>query len=242
MRNTMDVEVVALAKEAEEALRGRSDLQRREVTSGYFPTRLEILGVPVPEMRRVVREIHRQLRSAHPRRVVDLVRLLHAGGTHEGRQAGYELLERREDARSLLGVRALRALGKGNDNWASVDAFCVCVSGPSWREGQVTDEEIFRWARSPDRWWRRAALVSTVPLNLKSRGGYGDPERTLALCAALAGDKDPMVAKGLSWALRSALPHDREAVRTFLEDRWETLPSLVRREVRNKLETGRKNQ
>ena len=50
------------------------------------------------------------------------------------------------------------------------------------REGQVADALIQRWARSKDRWWRRAALVSTVALNIGARGGQGDPARTLMVC------------------------------------------------------------
>ena len=98
-----------------------------------------------------------------------------------------------------------------------------------------------RWAASPDRWWRRAALVSTVPLNLRSRGGTGDPERTLDICRRLAADGDDMVVKALSWALRELVVWDPEAVRGFLDDHHQVLAARVRREVRHKLETGRKH-
>lgn len=63
-----------------------------------------------------------------------------------------------------------------------------------------------------DRWvWRRAVSVSTVPLNMKSRGGIGDPQRTLAVCDLLIADRDDMVVKALSWALRELA--EREPVR-----------------------------
>ncbi|MGD2070749.1 MAG: DNA alkylation repair protein, partial [Gemmatimonadota bacterium] len=107
--------------------------------------------------------------------------------------------------------------------------------------GRLDDGDVLAWAGSPDRWWRRAALVSTVALNKKSRGGSGDPERTFPVCDALAGDRDPMVAKALSWALRELVAHDRAGVEAFLERHDRVLPALVRREVRNKLRTGRKS-
>ena len=44
---------------------------------------------------------------------------------------------------------------------------------------------IHGWARSRDLWWRRAAMVSTVPLNNKARGGNGDVLRTLKVCKML---------------------------------------------------------
>ena len=57
----------------------------------------------------------------------------------------------------------------------------------------------------------------------------------------LAADHDDMVVKGLSWALRELVPMDREAVVAFLEDYDGVLAARVKREVRNKLETGLKN-
>ena len=104
------------------------------------------------------------------------------------------------------------------DNWASVDAFATLVAGPAWLAGQLGDEDVERWARSPDRWWRRAALAATIALNKKRAGdGTGDARRTLAICARLAGDPDEMVVKALSWALRSLAERDPAAARAFLD-------------------------
>ncbi len=145
------------------------------------------------------------------------------------------------DAGKLLTARSLRALGRGNDNRASVDTFGTVVAGPVWREGRIFDGEVLRWAASRDRWWRRTALVSTVALNLSSRGGEGDVPRTLMACRELAGDSEPMVSKAFSRALRSLVRVDTGAVASFLGHYGGELPALVRREVRNKLETGVKN-
>ncbi len=222
------------------ALRGVADPRRREATSNYFPTAMEILGVPVPGIRETTRRLHGELKGAPPTTVLELAFLLNEVPIHEVRQLAYELLSLREDARALLGIRKVRSLGKGNDNWASVDAFSVLVSGPVWREGGIPDREVAAWTSSRDRWWRRTALVSTVPLNMPSRGGAGDVDRTVGICDRLAGDSDPMVAKALSWALRSLIHVDRDAVEGFLGTHDSVIPALVRREVRNKLETGRK--
>lgn len=122
-----------------------------------------------------------------------------------------------------------------------MDIFARTLSGPAWLQGQVPDALIARWARSEDRWWRRAALVSTVALNVRSHGGMGDVERTLAVCRMLVDDYDDMVVKALSWALRALVVHDAEAVSDFLEEHEEVLAARVKREVRNKIATGLKN-
>jgi 3-methyladenine DNA glycosylase AlkD len=97
------------------------------------------------------------------------------------------------------------------------------------------------WAASSDRWWRRAALVSTVPLNLRAAGGTGDRDRTLAVCRLLVQDRDDMVVKALSWALRELVVWEAEAVRGFLDEHGDRVAPRVRREVLSKLDSGLKN-
>jgi 3-methyladenine DNA glycosylase AlkD len=202
---------------------------------------MAILGVSAPDLRAVTRDVGRRVRDAAPADMVRLAHALIAGMTMEGRQAAYELLVRHEPALASLKTREIERLGKGIDNWASVDTFACHLAGRAWRDGRVSDAAVRRWARSKDRWWRRAAVVSTVPLNKRSHGGSGDTQRTLEICALVAADHDDMVAKGLSWALRELVVRDRRAVQRFSKDHDTTLAARVRREVRNKLRTGRKN-
>ena len=163
------------------------------------------------------------------------------GKTLEGRQTAYEILSLHRPALASLKTRDVERLGRGMDNWASVDTFAGHVAGPAWRKGQVTDKAVARWARSADRWWRRAALVSTVALNQKSKGGMGDTPRTLSICEMLVADADDMVVKGLSWALRELAERDSDAAARFLDRHDTVIASRVRREVNNKLSTGLKN-
>jgi 3-methyladenine DNA glycosylase AlkD len=140
-----------------------------------------------------------------------------------------------------LNAQQLERLGGGIASWGAVDCFAVYLAGPAWRERQVPNSLIRGWARAADRWWRRAALVSTVSLNSKSRGGTGEPQRTLEVCRLLERDRDPMVAKALSWALRELAKREPRAVREYITKRKDVLPALVLREVKNKLRTGLKN-
>jgi 3-methyladenine DNA glycosylase AlkD len=201
---------------------------------------MEILGAPVPEIRKILRPLARSLRGEPASQVLDVARSLLGTDVHEARQMAFELVGGRKDVLDGLDAELIESLGCGNDNWASVDCFSVFVSGPCWRNGAIGDEDVLRWARSEDRWWRRTALVSTVPLNMRSRGGTGDVPCTLRVCTELVGDPDPMVAKALSWALRSLCGIDPGAVEDFLHTHGDAVPALVRREVTNKLTTGLK--
>jgi 3-methyladenine DNA glycosylase AlkD len=191
-------------------------------------------------IRALRREYTHKLKSAAPEQMLtlaqELIRL-----DEKLRWVAYELIHFHKPTLQSLGKDELEALGRGMDSWDKVDTFAPYLSGVAWRNRQISDDVIHHWARSENRWWRRAALVSTIPLNTKARGGRGDVPRTLAVCELLAGDQDDMVVKAMSWALRECLPYDAEAVRAFLLDHNETLAARVKREVRNKLETGLKN-
>jgi 3-methyladenine DNA glycosylase AlkD len=198
-------------------------------------------GSTTEELRRVRREYSRQLENAEPRAVVQLAERLLRVPRRDGRFLAYELIHHHRVALSRLNAKQLERLGRGIASWGAVDCFAVYLAGPAWRERQVPNSLIHSWARARDRWWRRAALVSTVPLNSKSRGGTGEPERTLEVCRLLERDRDPMVTKALSWALRELAKRDPRAVREYIVKRKEVLPALVVREVKNKLNTGLKN-
>jgi 3-methyladenine DNA glycosylase AlkD len=55
------------------------------------------------------------------------------------------------------------------------------------------------------------------------------------------GDRDDMVVKAMSWALRELAKREPEIAARFVRTHEDRLASRVRREVRNKLATGLKN-
>lgn len=210
--------------------------------AGQIGGRLLSLGRPTAQnLRAIRREFSRRLKDAPPHDLIELAMRLVEVGRLEHRVVAYELLHHHPTALEHVNARLLERLGQGIASWGAVDCYASYISGPVWRERRVPGSLIRSWANSPDRWWRRAALVSTVPLNIKARGGKGDAHRTLQVCRMLERDRDPMVAKALSWALRALATRDAVAVRKYLASRGDVLPALVLREVKNKLTTGVKN-
>ena len=214
----------------------------QEVTKIASEMDAEIGALPVrntPSVRAVRRKYSRMLKQAPPEFILDLARELLANYGH--RSVAYELIKAHKAAFKSIGAAEILEFGRGINSWWSVDAFGRTLAGPAWLNGQVSDELIHEWAGSEDRWWRRAALVSTVALNVRSHGGYGDVPRTLAVCRLLVDDHDDMVVKAMSWALRELVVHDAQAVKAFLTEHEEVLAARVKREVRHKLTTGLKN-
>jgi 3-methyladenine DNA glycosylase AlkD len=202
----------------------------------------ELRGLPVrnaPNLRAVRRKYSRMLEKAEPDFVLDLGRILVRD--YGERWFAYELIAEHRAAFQRIGEAEAEELGQGMASWDEVDSFARILSGPAWLKGQLSDALIERWAYSEDRWWRRAALVSTVAFNMRSHGGTGDVDRTLAVCRLLVADHDDMVVKAMSWALRALVVHDPDAVNAFLSEHEDVLAARVKREVRHKMRTGLKN-
>jgi 3-methyladenine DNA glycosylase AlkD len=185
------------------------------------------------------REFARSLEGTEPKYVLEVARELFALSRNPGHAISL-LMFHRETFESL-GEKEIEEFGQGMNSWGTVDTFARRLAGPAWLKCQISDELVHKWARSEDRWWRRAALVCTVALNVRSHGGYGDSERTLSICRLLVDDRDDIVVKAMSWALRELLIHDPDGVRKFLKTHDDVLAARVKREVRNKLRTGLKN-
>ena len=193
---------------------------------------------PVRELRR---RFSRRLAAASAADVVGVALALLDDPGFAPRFVGYELIAHHRAALASLREAELEALGRGLDAWEKVDTFGCYLAGPAWREGQVPDRVVHAWARSRDRWLWRAALVCTVALNNRARGGRGDTARTLEVCGMLLRDRDDMVVKAMSWALRELSKRDPAAAADFLARHRDELAPRVGRELTNKLTTGLKS-
>lgn len=205
----------------------------------------EIASLPrldTPSVRQIRKRYSRVLRNEPGRFVYSFALSLLKTGRWPARVIAWEVLAEHKDAFEFLSDREVEKMATGLNDWGSVDLFGVTVLGQAWREELVSDRKIRSWAKSSDRWRRRLALVATVPLNSKARGGRGDARRTLELCRILLEDRDDMVVKALSWALRELAKQKPAIVEEFIELEDDRIAALVKREVRNKLSTGRKTR
>jgi hypothetical protein len=170
--------------------------------------------------------------------VLGLARYLIASGIP--RFVAYELTLNHPPTLESLGPSDIMRLSRGLTHWGDIDSFACFITGPAWRAGRVSDMRVRKWTKSRDWVWRRVAAVSTVPLNSRPRGGHGDAKRTLPICRALLADPHDLVQKAVSWALRELAKRDPQSVRRFLAANRDRMSARVRREVENKLATGRK--
>ena len=227
------------------AISSRERLSKAERDRIVHDTVAELTGGwGVPAARTVRRRLSARLKSVSGADVLAIAGGISRSPAMKARRArwvGWELINKHPDAVAALDLEAVEALGAGNSTWDEVDGYAIYVSGAAWLRGLIRDADVRAWTRSDDLWRRRAALVSTVVLNTKVHGGGGDTKRTLDIAKRLVDDREDMVVKAMSWALRCLVPWDRAAVEDFLAEHEARLAARVKRETRTKLRTGKKN-
>jgi 3-methyladenine DNA glycosylase AlkD len=124
-------------------------------------------------------------------------------------------------------------------NWADHDALVMYLIGPMLAAQPRRAARVFRWARSRNRWHRRAAAVALIR-GVRRDLFFSAVKRVSEL---LLRDPDDMVQKGLGWLLREAAKAQRtrtvpylmrirgRAPRLVLRTACETLPATVRKQV-----------
>jgi 3-methyladenine DNA glycosylase AlkD len=205
--------------------------------------RAEIAALPrrdTPHVRALRKTWSAKLKGAPAAEVIALAQAFERDAPQGGKWVAYELIRFHPAAFAAVSEAQVADFASRIASWYATDAFGTILVGPLWARGRLSDALIERWSRDPDLWLRRCALVATVGLNATLAGGKGDPARTLPLCLRLAGDREDMIEKAVSWALRELSRRDRNAVMTFMAEHGGKFCARVRREVRNKLETGLK--
>jgi len=223
-----------------ELLDAFAEAKRIEYARKFYPTKMHVIGVAVPKVKLVLKELKKQTKVFAPREKIDLVKLLINEDVFELQQLAFEYLISEEEILAGLTDEDFRALEKNLDNWLSVDYFSTII-GYAWRENLISTQKVKSYLHAENHWMRRMVVVATVSLNQKARGGTGDSERTLEVCQLVVDDRDEMVVRALSWALRELGKVAREPVIGFIKKNETRLHKRVLREVKNKLETGKKN-
>jgi 3-methyladenine DNA glycosylase AlkD len=192
------------------------------------------IGVPMPELRRVVRA-HRDLGLS------DVVALM-ADPVHEHRMVAVLLLADHYTRAAATGdrtrcadiVTAYLSNAGAINNWDLVDASAELVVGPWWRsQGQAGRRQRVHLARSTSLWERRIAVLSTFH-DIK----LGDSAPALEVCTLLLADREDLIHKATGWMLREVGKRvSRPDLLGFLDEHAALMPRTMLRYAVEHLES-----
>ena len=206
----------------------------------FFKEKVKSHGWYTATLRRAIRGCRREILREHDFAFLTQVAdQLFSGEVLEEKVAAVFLLEALD---AQCGDREFAMFESWLDHissWADHDGLVHYLISPMIAAKPARTKFVFRWAKSPNRWLRRAACVALIR---GARAKMFFPE-IVRLSDSLLDDKDDMVQKGLGWLLRETAKADaKRAVpylkkirgrtpRLVLRTACETLPTTVRARI-----------
>ena len=150
---------------------------------------------------------------------------LFSGRVLEEKVAGVLLLEKLDAQFEDKEFRIFEQWIDRISSWADHDALAHCLISPMIVADPQKMKDVFRWAKSGDRWHRRAACVALI------RGARDKMffVEIVRLSDSLLQDSDDLVQKGLGWLLRETAKFDAKRTVPYLMKIRERAPRLVLR-------------
>ncbi len=216
----------AVAAQIRRALKDGGSAEHAAGVQWFFKEEIKSHGWYTADLRRAVRRCRKEtLREHEFYFLVQVADQLFSGAVLEEKVAGIFLLENLTaecgDAEFKLFESWLDRIG----SWADHDGLVHSLIAPMVAAKAARTKFVFRWAKSLDRWHRRAACVALIR---GARAKRFFPE-IVKLSDSLLGDKDDMVQKGLGWLLRETAKFDAKRAVPYLMKIRGRAPRLVLR-------------
>lgn len=215
-----------IAEQIRSALKNGGSAEHATGVQWFFKEAIKSHGWYTAALRRAVRHCRRDILRAHDFEfLTDVANQLFSGSVLEEKVAAVFLLEGLD---SKCGDREFKLFERWLDrisSWADHDALVHDLIAPMIASKPSRAKAVFRWAKSPNRWHRRAACVALIR---GTRTKMFFPE-IVKLSNSLVDDEDDMVQKGLGWLLRETAKFDARRTVPYLMKIRERAPRLVLR-------------
>jgi len=192
----------------------------------FFKEEVKSRGWYTAELRKVAVRFRRAMaRERGMDFVVHVADKLFSGSYLEEKVFAVFLLEKQTH---LFGEKEFKLFTSWLDrvsSWADHDALAHYLLAPMVYAKPTRCREVLRWAKSKNRWRRRAACVALI-LRPEQKKFFGEIVR---LSEQLLPDQDDMVQKGLGWLLREMAKADPKRTIPYLMTIRSRAPRLVLR-------------
>jgi 3-methyladenine DNA glycosylase AlkD len=239
----MPAKITSPSTVAAQIRRGLRDGGSTEHAAGvqwFFKDEIKSHGWYTAALRRAARRVRQDILREHNLSfLVEVADQLFSGTVLEEKIAAVFLLEKLD---ANFGDRDFKLFETWLDrisSWADHDALVHDLIAPMLGAAPRRAKAVFRWAKSSNRWHRRAACVALIR---GTRAKMFFPE-IVRLSDSLLNDEDDVVQKGLGWLLRETAKFDAKrtvpylmkirgrAPRLVLRTACETLPAAVKKKI-----------
>jgi 3-methyladenine DNA glycosylase AlkD len=229
-----------VAAEVRQFLRNGGSAEHAAGVQWFFKEEIKSHGWYTANLRRAARRLRRDIRKEYGLDfLIKVADQLFSGAVLEEKTAAVFLLENLDAEFGDAEFKLFESWLERISSWADHDGLVHYLIAPMVAAKPARAKAVFRWAKSADRWHRRAACVALIR---GTRQKMFFPEIKW-LSDMLLADEDDMVQKGLGWLLRETAKYDAQrtvpylvkirgrAPRLVLRTACETLPAQLRSRV-----------
>jgi 3-methyladenine DNA glycosylase AlkD len=218
-----------------------ADAHYESVIRRSIPSSLDVYGLRIFEIRKIVRDWRREHKDIDLDDLVALVEDLWLGPSREERLVGLELLQQYRESIPPLAWEHFDRWRRDLDSWELTDVLGLSVLGV-WVASEPDLREQHLWDLLADEnvWSRRLGLVAGIGFD-RALKTVESARLVLQMVDREKEDRRPLITKAVSWTLRSLGTRHPDEVLAYLEANEQVLAGHVVREVTNKLTTGRKD-
>ena len=215
-----------VADQIRKALRDGGSAEHAAGVQWFFKEEIKSHGWYTAALRRAVRNCRREiLREQDFKFLTQVADQLFAGSVLEEKVAGVFLLEGLDAQFGDGEFKLFESWLDRISSWADHDGLVHYLISPIVAAKPARAKAVFRWARSKNRWHRRAACVALIR-GTRAKMLFPD---VVKLSNSLLHDPDDMVQKGLGWLLRETAKFNAKKTVPYLMKIRERAPRLVLR-------------
>lgn len=198
----------------------------KESSFRFFKEPISCYGVKVPVTRQIGKKYLPRLKDQSKETVFSVCERLWKSGIIEESIIACMYCQSRKKEFDPGDFKQFESwINKYVNNWASCDTFCNHSMGEFLRAYPEYLAELKKWAKSKNRWMRRASAVSLIiPA---SNGEF--PKESLQIATILLQDSDDLVQKGYGWLLKAVSKWHQKLVFDFIMKNKVNMPRTALR-------------
>ncbi len=211
----------SLLNDLRNSLRNMSDEKVRESGLRFFKEPVNMYGIKSADVTRIAKEYRKKTGDMGKTEILEMCEDLWRSGYMEESFVACEWAYSLRKDYKTSDFKVFEGWVRHYvSNWASCDTLCNHTIGSFIEMYPDYLRELKKWARSGNRWTKRASAVSLI---IPARKGLF-PDDIFEIADILHSDTDDMVQKGYGWMLKAASQANCDSVFEYVMRKKGTMP------------------
>jgi 3-methyladenine DNA glycosylase AlkD len=216
----------AILKNLRNELKENIDEKTKNTAKHFFKEEIKVYGMKTAIGSKISKKYYNKLKKADKKEIFRLCEDLFSSGYMEESfiacNWSYNIHEQFDEKDFFLFESWIE---KYITNWASCDTLCNHTIGAFIEKFPKYSEHLKKWAKSKNRWMRRASAVTLIIPAKKGRF----LKDAFEICDILLMDKDDLVQKGYGWLLKEESRTCQKEVFDYVMEKKQVMPRTALR-------------